>query len=250
MTYRGGKNRFAKEILHFMPISYFFIEPFMGGGGMTRHAVKCGKFSEFLCSDANDWIIHYYNELKSGWLPRENYWPDDYERIRDAWKKQDFNEFSKAEMILVGHCMSLYGFFMNKQKAIGSRTRIPHKYPIINAKKDLMWVNLVKISNSLYDELVLPDNPSVIYCDPPYLGTSGYLNVPEFDHDKFYEWVRLKSKIHYVYISESKMPDDFTCIWSRKLGGNGKISRSRVENLFIHKEGLAMNYNKSNNLFD
>ena len=52
MQYRGGKNRFAKEILAHMPHCHPFIEPFVGGGGMTRHAVHCGKFKEFYCSDA------------------------------------------------------------------------------------------------------------------------------------------------------------------------------------------------------
>jgi len=250
MQYRGGKNRFAKEILAHMPHCHTFVEPFVGGGGMTRHAVHCGKFGEFFCSDANEYVIDYYNALKAGWLPRDNYWPGDYLEIKEAWKRQDFSKWSRVEMILCGYVMSLYGFFMNKQKSIGSRGRSPHKYPIINAKKDLLWINKVNIRHCAYECVYIPDHPSVIYCDPPYAGTSGYINVPKFDHDKFYDWVRNLSKQHYVYISEVSMPVDFECIWFRQLGGNGKMSRDRVERLFIHKEGIAKSFKESNTLFN
>lgn len=248
MQYRGGKNRFAKEILAHMPHCHTFIEPFVGGGGMTRHAVHCGKFKEFYCSDANSYVIDYYNALKCGWMPRENYWPDNYVEIKEAWKRQDFSKWSKVEMILCGYTMCFMGGFMGSQK--NCRSRVPHKYPMISAKKDLLWINRVNIKNCSYEEVDITDYPCVIYCDPPYAGTSGYLNVPKFDHDRFYDWVRNLSNLHYVYISECSMPDDFECIWFRQLGGNGKMSRNRTERLFIHKDGIAKSFKEANTLFN
>ena len=43
---------------------------------------------------------------------------------------------------------------------------------------------------------------SIIYCDPPYIGTTGY-NGQTFDFEKFDAWVEeMKNKGIKVYISE------------------------------------------------
>lgn len=61
-----------------------------------------------------------------------------------------------------------------------------------------------------YYNVVTPEN-SVIYCDPPYEGTAEY-KEDSFNHSKFWDWVREKSKTHKVYISEYKAPDDFESV--------------------------------------
>ena len=60
---------------------------------------------------------------------------------------------------------------------------------------------------------VLPD--SVIYADPPYIGTTGY-GKAKFDHEAFYDWCERQTAP--LFISEYTMPEDrFTCIaeWGR-----------------------------------
>jgi len=52
-----------------------------------------------------------------------------------------------------------------------------------------------------YEKVKIKPN-SVIYCDPPYRGVKGYLNV--FDHDKFWEWVM--DQKDPVYVSEYIAP--------------------------------------------
>lgn len=81
----------------------------------------------------------------------------------------------------------------------------------------------------------------VIYCDPPYRGTTKYKTI-EFPYDKFYEWCREASTYNTVLISEYNMPDDFECIWQKKadilLGQsiNKNSTASKIEKLFTYKK--------------
>ena len=55
----------------------------------------------------------------------------------------------------------------------------------------------------------------VLYCDPPYKGTTGY-NGQGFDHEAFYDWACSQSVP--VYISEYDMPKDrFLKVWEKKV---------------------------------
>ena len=61
-----------------------------------------------------------------------------------------------------------------------------------------------------YDEVEIPQD-CVVYCDPPYKGTSGY--TVEFDHQRFYDWI--KRQTVPVIISEYDMPSEFPVIAER-----------------------------------
>ena len=77
---------------------------------------------------------------------------------------------------------------------------------------------------------------AVIYCDIPYRQTNGYgaKKISDFDYDSFYDWA--KRQTAPVYISEYQMPDDFKCVWSRKV--NSKMdafsARHAVEKLYVN----------------
>ena len=80
----------------------------------------------------------------------------------------------------------------------------------------------------------------VIYCDPPYAGTTPYKQ--NFDYDKFYNWCRKIGEKNIVLVSEYAMPDDFECIWQKEmmctLDSNRKENDKkniRVEKLFRYK---------------
>jgi DNA adenine methylase len=89
----------------------------------------------------------------------------------------------------------------------------------------------VKFFCCSYDELDIPDG-SLIYCDPPYEGTTGYTNP--FDHTKFWEWVRVKSEINDVFVSEYSAPDDFEVLWEREISSfvRRNDNSTRHERLF------------------
>lgn len=66
------------------------------------------------------------------------------------------------------------------------------------------------LTNKSYEDVGILDN-SVIYCDIPYKGTSGY-GHNAFNHSAFYDWALGNS--NPVYISEYNMPSDFVKVAS------------------------------------
>ena len=107
------------------------------------------------------------------------------------------------------------------------------KKSAIKQSKLLQGVRLVC---STYDNLEIPEK-SIIYCDPPYQGTTSYKDG--FSHEAFWQWCRDKSKEgHKVYISEYSAPDDFECIWEMDVSSNlskTKNSKKATEKLFIYR---------------
>lgn len=88
------------------------------------------------------------------------------------------------------------------------------------------------ITNQNYNDVEI-ESDSVVYCDPPYLGTEQYNS--EFNHDEFYNWLRSNS--NRIYVSEYDMPDDFEEIYSvnKRCYFNDKDSKKTIEKLFTNK---------------
>lgn len=93
----------------------------------------------------------------------------------------------------------------------------------------------VQFTNLNYYDLIIPNN-SIVYCDPPYENTTKY-KVETFNYKLFWEWVRYISKTNIVFVSEYNAPNDFECIWNKKISSrlSGKNMFS-VEKLFKLKE--------------
>ena len=84
-----------------------------------------------------------------------------------------------------------------------------------------------------YQNVEIPDG-AVVYCDPPYRGTSEYMNSG-FDYGRFYYWLR--SREYPVYVSEYAMPEDFVPVYERKKTctlGYGNRTKT-VEKIFVHE---------------
>lgn len=87
-----------------------------------------------------------------------------------------------------------------------------------------------------YTKLMFTD--SLIYCDPPYKGTTGY-KTGNFDSEAFFQWCRdLKNLGNIVFVSEYQCPEDFTCVWQGVVktnfsSGRNKATHNAVEKLFL-----------------
>ena len=102
---------------------------------------------------------------------------------------------------------------------------------INNILKQSTKISDVVFKCSSYDALDIPAN-SIIYCDPPYNGTTKYKD--SFDSDAFWQWCRDKVKEgHTVYVSEYNAPEDFKCIWEKQINSNlGNTAKTATEKLF------------------
>jgi len=97
----------------------------------------------------------------------------------------------------------------------------------------LQRLQRLEFTSQSYDKLkIKPD--SVIYCDPPYVGTAQYTQG-SFDHKKFYKWA-LDQK-NPVFISEFYMPERFEILFSvsknSTLSGQGSTQQSS-EKVFVN----------------
>ena len=103
-------------------------------------------------------------------------------------------------------------------------------------------VRKTDFSSKSYDEVDIPEN-ALIYCDHPYINTTGY--GVEFDHARFYDWCRAQKEL--VLISEYTMPDDFIPIWRKNkcvtLCSGG--AKKAEEKLFIHKSQMPILYKRN-----
>ena len=101
----------------------------------------------------------------------------------------------------------------------------------------LQRLQRVTFTSMSYDKLDIPDG-AVVYCDPPYKGTTCDGYVGGFDHSKFYDWCEELSKRCLVFISEYDMPSDrFECVLEIKKQNlySSTAKKQGVERLFAPK---------------
>lgn len=233
----GSKARFTKEIL---PIilkdrkpEQWYVEPFAGG----MNAI-CEVSGNRIANDIHYYLIEMWKELCNGWIPKK-ITKEEYSEIRTNQSK-----YPAYFVGWVGFNCSYSGkwfggFADDYPESRRNKKGILPNYQmeaINNIPKQVEKLKGVIFQNKPYYELELPSN-SIVYCDPPYEGTTKYAN--DFDHNLFWNWVRNISKQgHIVFVSEYNAPADFECVWQKEakssLSANGVIGGNKVsvEKLF------------------
>jgi len=79
----------------------------------------------------------------------------------------------------------------------------------------------------------------LIYCDPPYKGTTKYTGVPDFDTEQFWNIMREWSINNDVYISEYNAPNDFISVLDiptkTDIRDKNNNDIHRIEKLFTYQ---------------
>ena len=226
MKYMGSKKRIAKHILPIMLANrkegQYWVEPFVGGANMIDKVTgnRIGADLNRHCIDALI-LIRDSPEL----IPRNN----------TEYTEEMYNRAKKSDFKTSIDCFALFNYsFGAKFKGGWARNNRGTDYVkecvrnvLIQSKK----LKGIKLQESTYQGLVIPPN-SIIYCDPPYEGTTKYKDG--FEHDKFWQWCRDKEcEGHKVFISEYKAPDDFKCVWEKEIRNNvGNNTEIGIERLY------------------
>ena len=228
MVYMGSKNRIAKELIPIitkdLKPNQWYVEPFVGGANMIdkiEHPYKLG-------ADNNKYLIALLEAVQNGQELPEYITKDEYIAVKT--NKDNYPDWYVG---FVGFICSFRGkFFGGYSGYCTTKTGIQRNY-IKECINNILKQNLdgIKLVCSSYDALDIPAN-SVIYCDPPYNGTTKYKD--SFDSDAFWQWCRDKAKEgHTVYVSEYNAPEDFKCIWEKQINSNlGDTSKTATEKLF------------------
>lgn len=231
MKYMGSKARFKNQILQHIPThGACYIEPFAGGMNMIDGVCDADVR---IANDFNKYLISMFQALDFGWVPKK-ITKEEYLNLKNlngpdyliGWAGVACSYSGKWFCGFAGDVMTKGGLRDYQQEAIN------------NALKQIAKLRGVVFRSGSYDEIMIPDG-SVVYCDPPYAGTTGYKDC--FDNNKFWSWARGISKNNQVFISEYRAPEDFKCILEihtkSSLSANGSSGGSKlsVEKLFTIK---------------
>ena len=242
MKYMGSKARFAKEIYKVIcertpRNGRAWVEPFAGGMNMISNIPA--EDGPRYANDCNFYLIELFKALVNGWIPPQNVSKELYYDCK--------NNIEKYEPYFIGYigfnCSYSgiwFGSYAGSTKTAINTVRDYQEEAFKNVTKQIEKMKDVLFCNTTFENLneILPKE-SIIYCDPPYEGTSKYKD--DLNHEKFWQWVRELSADFDVYVSEYNAPDDFECIWQKEakssLSANGKQggNKKSIEKLFVYK---------------
>ena len=249
MRYLGSKRRFARQLvpilMEHVKHGTTFVDAFCGG---------CNILSAMPCAnkvgiDINKYMVSFWTDAISEYtegIPftcmSSCYSESVYRDVKRSYADGD-GRYKDSFIGFVATAGSWGGGWFKGYPHYNPNKNEDHIKEAYNGvvKQLASWLHLssTRILNMSYDEFDYPEG-SVIYCDPPYRGTEGYEKDVLFDHDKFWEWVRMMSKRgHHVYVSEYDAPSDFVTVWSaQKKDGladySGKKQKVKTEKLFVY----------------
>lgn len=215
MKYMGSKARHAKYMLPIILAGrrpdQWYVEPFVGGANMIDK-VRGPRIG----SDVNPYLPALYSALQRGWVPPHEVSEELYNAVKS--KPGDYApEFVAFLGFACSYAAKWFGGWCRGAAADGTaRDYIREgRNNVLKQVPALMGIRFVCAS---YDRLDIPAR-SIIYCDPPYAGTTKYRT--DFDHAAFWVWCDRKvDEGHTVFVSEYSAPAHWECVWSREIASS------------------------------
>jgi len=201
MHYQGGKHvegpHFARFLTGLQEDRPYW-EPFCGSCGVMRH-MKGERFGSDFLPD----IVMMWQAMQNGWVP-PSVMP------REEWLELKHAEQPSALRAFAGFGCSFRGCFFGGY-AKNAKSAITSSKSAIRKAADLTDVTFFCAD---YKKVNVQDD-TLIYCDPPYEGTSGYKGTASsnFSHEVFWRWVRRQSSQHIVIVSSFEGPADFDVVF-------------------------------------
>jgi len=236
MQYMGGKAIIARQlvgaILQDTDQRAVWYEPFVGGGNVMERAAP--HFARSVGTDVHPDLIMMWEHVTAGRVIPEFVSREDYQRLR--------NEPSSWLRGLVGFGASFggkwFGGYADTQPYKDERaglSRVEGAIRVINRQAGVFRTHGVRFRCSPFG-VITPPTGSVVYCDPPYAGTTAYRSTGSLDYAVFYSTLRLWARDRSVYVSEYAVPDDVPVkvIWERdkrnilKKGDNHRVVLERL----------------------
>lgn len=240
MKYMGSKAKIASSILPFIH-SYMwinnidtYIEPFVGGCNMIDK-VQCSKK---LAYDKNRYLIALFKYLQDGGELPEDVSQDQYIDCRSHYQLDD-GYYEDWYIAAVGFLAGFNGRFYDGCYANNGWDGEHFRDYYQESKRNILsqMISLQDVQFNVSDYIDLKPKGALIYADPPYAGTKGYLTITkDFNHPKFWDTMREWSKDNIVLISEENAPDDFDVLWEQEVMRTIRATdkKLKTEKLFIH----------------
>jgi DNA adenine methylase len=226
MQYLGGKSKIRKQISAFLesvrkPNQTYF-EPFVGGAWVLQE-----MSGNRIASDGNKALVAMYKALQNGWIPPTFVSEEEYQLIKKV------NDPTDPMTIFCGIGCSFAG------KLWGGYARSEGKTCYAKISHNSLMKQLPKIKDVQFVDGLFQDHAPkdmLVYCDPPYQGTTQYGAFSGFDYELFWNKMREWSKYNTVVVSEYNAPADFKCVaefYSQMGMTTGNERPKRTEKLFM-----------------
>lgn len=198
MVYMGGKTRIRKYIVPILQKevtnAHGYYEPFCGGCNIIdsiQHPVR-------VAADKNRYLIEFWKNLsekKLNSLPRE-LTREEYNKCRAQYRQGRIDWYIAA----VGFLGSFGGRFYD-----GGYLNTSWTTRVNNVRAQIPKIKGVSFYYRDYLDTPKDLRNWVIYCDPPYVNTKGY--VEKINYDQFWNWCEdMKKSGAIIYASEQKAP--------------------------------------------
>lgn len=270
LPYKGSKNKIAEELVELLPAGPVFVDLFAGGCAMTHAAIWSKKWDMVIANDIQKQYPELFLRAATGQLTAHDVRPisrNEFHAVKDSdavaatcwsfgndgksylWGKEKemvmlaaFNlimsEKRQDRYILLKKFIRILmdNGSLERLKSLGSRRRLEleslERLERLERLESISLEGKLIVSGKDYSDVNIPEG-SVVYADPPYMGTTQY--KVEFDHERFWEWCR-QSAVP-VYVSEYNAPSDFVSVFKKeKRCTFGDNSRNTIENLFVHQK--------------
>lgn len=239
MRYMGGKFHIAGPIARLIQDqrgggAVPYLEPFVGAANVLAR-VHGGRR---IASDSNQALVTMLKAVQSGWLPPA-------ELTRDQWNglKERMDEHDPLTAF-AGLCCSFGGHWWHGYIDSDPRTGQRYAENGHNSLKALA-PRLAGVDLLACDYREHAPEGAVVYCDPPYAGTTGYRDA--FDTAAF--WATMRTWVergNVILVSEYAAPADWAPVWTRRkvqglrMRTEGGLEQPRtVERLFMHVSQAA-----------
>jgi len=246
LQYMGSKNKISQYIIPIIE-SYMtadtngYLEPFVGGANLIDK-IKCKKK---LGCDSNSELIELLKKAQTNDILPTTISEEEYLKVKN--NKEDYAKWYVGFVGFFGSFGAKYwGGFARRYKKDGSIEDVPAQ-AIRSLEKQRPNLEGITFLHKSFQELPKDKiNGYIIYCDPPYEGTTKY-KTNAFPHKEFWQWCREMSQHNTVLISEYNAPDDFICIWDKEhktsLNTQSGEQSNRLERLYIHVSKYKQNSN-------
>jgi len=237
MQYLGAKKTIAAELANVLEnlrpaTDAMFVDLFCGSA-----AVAAAMSGQRILNDACPALINMYRAYQAGtWRPPSELSEADYKTIRHAMDIENpLTAFAAFGCSYGGKWFGGYARDKNPE------TRRNFAGTAGRSLKKIMD-RLDSVLFTCHDYRLFPldvfstTNPPpniLIYCDPPYKGTTTYGGMPKFDTEAFWTCMRAwRAAGCIIAVSEYEAPPDWREVWTRPVR-KSRFAGNKVERLFV-----------------
>lgn len=229
MQYMGGKARVAAEIASVIHARdggrKTYLEPFVGGG--FAFAKIAPKYPTRVAGDIMPDLALLWQAVASGWVPPATLTEDEYRELRRA-DPSALRAFAGFGCSFGGKWFGGYARNQRGDDFPGAAARGIEAKRVAFAGAMILQAEYMDWS---------PEPGWVVYCDPPYAGTTAYAGSPAWRSAPFWGWAqKAAERGAAVFVSEYAAPAGWAPIWERAIKGSlSKTENDRpvTEKLFV-----------------